>query len=106
MILQTYCVRAIIKVVKNTHRHPVNQALHFTGAPFYAVGLAMTLGYFAGMQADLAAGVVMWLSAVAMFVAGHWIEGNIGSMTPVLLFRLLSKVAHNFVAQRVHLLRA
>jgi hypothetical protein len=100
-----YCVSAIIKMVKNTHRHPANQALHCIGAPFYAAGLAMALGYFAGIQTDLAGGIAMWLAGVAMFVAGHRIEGNVGSTTPVLLFRLLSKVAHNFVAQRVHLLR-
>ena len=105
-MLQMHHVRAVIKMIKNTHRHPANQALHCTGAPFYVVGAAMTLGHFAGMQTDLAAGVAMWAGAVVMFVAGHRIENNIGSMTPVLLFRLLSKAAHNFVAQRVHLLRA
>jgi hypothetical protein len=99
-------MRAFVKVIKNTHRHPVNRALHFTGAPFYAIGAAMTFGHFAGMQTDLVGGAAMWAVAAAMFVTGHKIEGNVWSMTPVLLFRLLSKVAHNFVAQRVHLLRA
>jgi hypothetical protein len=100
------CVRAIIKIVKNTHRHPINRALHCAGAPLYATGAVMTLGHFAGMQTDLVAGVAMWSVAVAMFVFGHRIEGNIGSMTPVLLFRLLSKVVHDFVSHQVHLLRA
>ena len=106
MILRMYFVRAVIKMIKNTHRHPANRALHCVGAPFYVVGLAIVLGHFAGMQTDPALGVAMWLAAVAMFVAGHRIEGNIWSMTPVLLARLLSKVGSNFVAQRVHLLRA
>lgn len=101
-----YCVRAIVKMIRNTHRHPANQALHCIGVPFYAIGAGMTLGHFAGMHTDPVAGMAMWIAAVAMFVSGHRIEGNAGSMTPVLLFRLLSKVAHNFVAQRVHLLRA
>jgi hypothetical protein len=101
-----YCVRAVMKMIKNTHRHPANRALHCIGAPFYAVGSATTIGHFAGMQADLFAGVSMWTAAIAMFVAGHKIEGNAGLMTPVLLFRLLSKIARDFVAQRVHLLRA
>jgi uncharacterized membrane protein YGL010W len=99
-------MRAVIRMIKNTHRHPANRALHCIGAPFYVIGAAMTLGHFVGMQTDLTAGVAMWIAAIAMFVSGHKIESNIGSMTPVLLFRLLSKVAHNFVAQRVHLLRA
>ena len=101
-----YFVRAILKVIQNTHRHPANQALHCIGGPFYVIGAALTLGHFAGMQTDLAAGAAIWLAAIVMFVSGHKIEGNAGSMTPVLLFRLLSKTAHNFVAQRVHLLRA
>jgi hypothetical protein len=98
-------VRAVIKMIKNTRRHPANRALHYIGAPFYVIGLATALGHFAGMQTDLAVGVVMWLGAIAMFVTGHQIEGNIRSMTPVLLVTLLSKVTHNFVAQRVHFLR-
>jgi hypothetical protein len=106
MTLRIDCMRVFIKVIKNTHRHPVNRALHFTGAPFYAIGAAMTLGHFAGMQTDLAGGVAMWAVAIAMFVTGHKIEGNVWSMTPMFLFRLLSKVAYNFVAQRVHLLWA
>jgi hypothetical protein len=99
-------MRAIVNVIKNTHRHPVNQALHCIGAPFYVIGAAMTLGHFAGMQTDLVTGAAMWISAITMFVAGHKIENNIMTMTPVLVFRLLSKVAHNAVAQQVHLLRA
>jgi hypothetical protein len=92
--------------MKNTHRHPANQALHCIGAPFYVIGLAMTFGYFAGIQNDLVIGIAMWLAAVVLFVSGHRIENNIGSMTPVLLFRLVSKIAHNLVAQQVHFLRA
>ena len=66
-------LRAVVKMVKNTHRHPF-------------------------------AGLAMWLSAIAMFVAGHKIEGNVVSMTPVLLFRLFSRKAAGYLAaKRVHL---
>jgi hypothetical protein len=110
-------MHAILKIIKNTHRHPANQALHFIGAPFYVVGLIVMLGHLAGIQqqllllsqpmTDLLSGTAMWLAAIAMFVLGHKIEGNVGSMTPVLLFRLLSrKVARYSIAQRVHLLWA
>jgi hypothetical protein len=100
-------VRAVIRMVRNTHRHPANRALHCIGAPFYVIGASMVLGHFAGMQADLAAGAAMWLTAIAMFVAGHRIENNIGTMTPVLLVRLASrKAARYLVSQRVHFLRA
>src|SRR5919106_3222876 len=80
---------SILKIIKNTHRHPVNQALHSIGAPFYGVGLAMILGHLAGMQTNLAVGGAMLLAAIAMFVLGHKIEGNLRSMAPVLLFRFL-----------------
>jgi hypothetical protein len=99
-------MQAIAKMIKNTHRHPVNQALHCVGAPFYAIGAVMTIGYFAGMQTNLAIGAAMWLAAIAMFVAGHRIENNLKSMAPVLLFRLISrKASRYFVAQHVHFIR-
>jgi hypothetical protein len=106
-------VQTILKIIKNTHRHPVNQALHCIGAPFYGIGIAMTLGYLAGMQTNVAAGGAMLLAAIAMFVLGHKIEGNLRLMAPVLLFRFLlvlllsrsRKVAHYPFAKRVHLLR-
>jgi hypothetical protein len=82
-----YCVPAVRKMIKNTHRHPANRALHCIGAPFYAIGAAITLGHFAGMQADIFVGLVMWIAAIAMFVAGHKIEGNAGSTTLVLFFQ-------------------
>jgi hypothetical protein len=112
-------VHTILKIIKTTHRHPVNQALHSIGAPFYILGLFIMLGHFAGIEqeqttttitTDFAAGATMWLAAIAMFVLGHKIEGNLGSMTPVLLFRLLlslrRKVARYPVMQRIHLLWA
>jgi hypothetical protein len=109
-----YCtVQSILKIIKNTHRHPVNQALHSIGAPFYGLGLAMILGHLAGIQTNLAAGGAMLLAAMAMFVLGHKMEGNLRMMTPVLLFRFLlglllsrrRKIAPYSFAKRVHLLR-
>ena len=84
-------MQRIFKIIKNTHRHPANQALHSIGAPFYGVGLAMILGHLAGIQTNLAVGDAMLLSAIAMFVLGHKIEGNLRMMAPVLLFRWLSR---------------
>jgi hypothetical protein len=110
-------VQTILKIIKNTHRHPINQALHSIGAPFYAIGLAMILGHLAGMQTNLAVGAAMLFAAISMFVLGHTIEGNLRSMAPVLLFRFLlavlllsrrrrrRKVTRYPFAKRVHLLR-
>ena len=105
----------ILKIIKNTHRHPVNQALHSIGAPFYAVGLFMILGHLAGTHTNLAAGGAMLLAAISMFVLGHKIEGNLRMIAPVLLFRFLlvlllsrrrrRKIARYPFAKRVHLLR-
>jgi hypothetical protein len=100
-------ITSVVKLVKNTHRHPANRALHIAGAPVYAAGAFMVFGGLFGFGTDMIAGAAMWLAAIAMFVAGHRIEGNAGSMTPVLIFRLLSrKVAGYRVAQRAHFLRA
>jgi hypothetical protein len=77
----------------------------------------MILGYLAGMQTNLAVGGAMLLAAIAMFVLGHKIEGNLRMMAPVLLFRFLvvsllsrrrrrrGKIARYSFAKRVHVLR-
>jgi hypothetical protein len=104
-------VQKVLKIIRNTHKHPVNQALHCIGAPFYGLGLAMLIIHLGGMQTNLAAAGTMLLAAVAMFVLGHKIEGNIRSMAPVLLFRFLyavvsrKRVACYSLTKRVHILR-
>ena len=79
----------------------------------------MILGHLAGMQTNLAVGGAMLLAAIAMFVLGHKIEGNLRMMAPVLLFRFLvvlllsrrirggggGKIARYSFAKRVHVLR-
>jgi hypothetical protein len=52
-------------------------------------------------------GLALWTLAVSMLVAGHAIEGNVRSMTPVLVARLASRslAPHHLFKQRVHLLR-
>jgi hypothetical protein len=111
-------VETVLKIIKNTHKHPANQALHSIGAPFYGVGVAMILGHLAGMQTNLAVGGAMLLAAMAMFVLGHKIEGNLRMMAPVLLSRFLlgvlllsirrrsrrRKIARYSFAKRVHIL--
>jgi hypothetical protein len=51
----------------------------------------MIIGHLAGMQTNVAVGGAMLLSAMAMFVLGHKIEGNLRMMAPILLFRWLSR---------------
>lgn len=103
-------MQKVLRIIRNTHKHPVNQALHCIGAPFYGLGIAMLIVHLGGMQTNVAVGSTMLLAAVAMFVLGHKIEGNIRSMAPVLLFRFLyvvlssRRVARYSLAKRVHLL--
>lgn len=82
-------ITKILQIIKSTHRHPINQALHSVGAPFYGIGLALIFGHLMGMQTNPLVGSLMFLGAVGMFVAGHRIEGNLNSMAPVLLSRLI-----------------
>ena len=42
----------IVKLVRGTHRHPANRALHAAGLPIYAAGIAMVAGHFAGAGTD------------------------------------------------------
>ncbi len=102
-------LRAVARILKNTHRHPANRALHLAGLPVYVAGLAKIMGFFIGLQTDLIEGVLLWTLAVSMFVSGHMIEGNVRSMTPVLLFRILARSAKSRsdrVKHRVHLFRS
>jgi hypothetical protein len=113
MLIIYWTVQSILKIIKNTHRHPVNQALHSIGVPFYGIGLTMILGHLTGIQTNVAVAGAMVLAAIAMFVLGHKIERNLRMMAPVLLFRFLlallfsrrrRKIARYSFAKRVHLL--
>ena len=99
-------LRSAILMVKSTHRHPANRALHIVGAPAYAAGVAMVAGYFLNAGPDVILGALLWSAAIAIFIAGHVVEGNVMSMTPVLLARLAKRslVRHLF-RKGVHLLR-
>lgn len=102
-------LRALFKMLKNTHRHPANRALHAAGLPIYAYGVAMIIGNFAGAGTNAFFGLGLWAIAVSMLVAGHAIEGNVKSMTPVLVARLLllsyRRLFCHLGIKRVHLLR-
>lgn len=99
-------LRSVARMLKSTHRHPANRALHVAGAPLYAAGVAMVAGHFLNMGTGAVLGASLWSAAIAMFVAGHAIEGNVMSMTPVLLARLAKRsLASYFGGKRVQLLR-
>lgn len=101
-----YCnFRSVLKIVRYTHRNPANIVLHCIGAPLYGTGIAIIATDAFGASWPQGAGLI--IAAVSLFVAGHAIEGNVGSMTPVLLARLLLRTLaskrRNSVQNRVHL---
>ena len=98
-------LRSVISAVKSTHRHPANRALHIAGAPAYVGGAAMVAGHLLNMGTDALPGAILWSLAIAMFAAGHAIEGNVMSMTPVLVARLAKRwLGRHLARKRVHLL--
>lgn len=98
-------LHSIILAVKNTHRHPANRALHIAGAPAYVGGAAMVAGHLLNMGTNALPGAILWSLAIAMFTAGHAIEGNVMSMTPVLVARLAKRsLGRHLARKRVHLL--
>jgi uncharacterized membrane protein (Fun14 family) len=88
-------------MLRNTHRHPVNRALHFAGMPFYVLGIAHVVGFFAGYPAEPALGAMLLLAGISMFTLGHRIEGNLGSITPVLASRLISRNVRRYLAANI-----
>lgn len=99
-------LRSAIVMVKSTHRHPANRALHIAGAPAYAAGVAMVAGHIFNLGTDVILGASLWSVAIIMFIAGHAIEGNFMSMTPVLLARLAKRsLEHHLFGKGIHFLR-
>ena len=99
------------KVIKNTHRRRSNRALHVAGSPLYASGVAILIANLAGYGAAHSAtsapnpvlGILLLLAGIGMFTLGHKIEGNLGSITPVLASRLvLRNTRRYFAAHRIH----
>jgi uncharacterized membrane protein YGL010W len=84
---------SLTKAIKSTHRHPVNRILHFIGAPIYIAGIALIVNNFmSGIRlSDLAYGVIIYCTAVALFLIGHRIEGNLRAMTLILLHRIIAR---------------
>jgi hypothetical protein len=107
-MMRIFCISLFLAsiwvVVRNTHRNPTNIGLHIVGLPLYAIGIALIFGPVAGYPANQALGALLWVAAVAMFTAGHMIEGNVRSITPLLLYRLISsKLRSYFATNRVHI---
>ena len=88
-------------MLRNTHRHPVNRALHLAGMPLYVLGVAYVVGFFFGYPAEPAFGALLLLAGISMFTFGHRIEGNLSSITPVLASRLISRNVRRYLAANI-----
>jgi hypothetical protein len=80
---------SLVKAIKSSHRTPINKTLHTIGLPIYVVGLSFIIGYFARLGTSLLVGFSMWLIAVCLFLLGHYIEGNLRAITPVIIYKYL-----------------
>ena len=40
-------------------------------------------------------GIILWMSAISLFIFGHIIEGNLRAMTVVIIYKYLKSLLHN-----------
>jgi hypothetical protein len=74
--------------MKSTHRHPINRIFHIVGLLLYAYGLCILISHVTGdHDLYLVSSLVMWFTAIDLFIVGHVIEGNVGAMTLTILFK-------------------
>ena len=79
----------LLKAIKNTHRHPINITLHCIGLPLYIIGIYIVILYFMDQNKPLLDGIILWMSAISLFIIGHKIEGNLRVMTLVFIYKYL-----------------
>jgi hypothetical protein len=71
---------------------------------FYVLAFALATTPGSGNWSNLTFAAGLWLAGVALLVIGHITEGNLGSITPVLVCRLLSRKFRDYsAANRVHI---
>ena len=85
----------LLKAIKNTHRHPINIMLHCIGLPLYIIGIYIIIFYFMDQNKPLLDGIILWVSAISLFIIGHIIEGNLRAMTLVVIYKYLRSFLRN-----------
>lgn len=85
----------LLKAIKNTHRHPINIMLHCIGLPLYIIGIYIIIVYFMDQNKPLLDGIILWVSAISLFIIGHIIEGNLRAMTLVVIYKYLRSFLRN-----------
>jgi vacuolar-type H+-ATPase subunit I/STV1 len=80
------------KAILSTHRHPANKTVHILGAPIYITGMALiTDNFLFGIRhPDIEYGIIMYCTAITLFLIGHKKEGNLKAMTLILLYKYIA----------------
>lgn len=86
---------SLLKAIKNTHRHPANRLLHVVGLLLYAVAIFMISGSLLSTNVNPFASLFLFMVAIALFLLGHKIEGNVRATTWVVLFKYLKECLRN-----------
>jgi hypothetical protein len=83
----------ITKAVKNTHRHLINKILHATGLLLYIFAVYTLISVLIGLHNQgLLLALILWLTAINLFILGHTIEGNVKAMTAIVLFKYIKSI--------------
>jgi uncharacterized membrane protein YGL010W len=96
---------SLTRAIRSTHRHPTNRILHCIGFPIYIMGIALVVNNFvSGIRfPDLEYATVMCCTAVALFLIGHRVEGNLRAMTLILLYKYIArsmKIQHQLLLSK------
>jgi predicted membrane channel-forming protein YqfA (hemolysin III family) len=86
---------SLLKAIKNTHRHPANRLLHVIGLLLYAVAIMMISSSLLNTNVNPFASLFLFMVAIALFLLGHKIEGNVRATTWVVLFKYLKECMRN-----------
>ncbi len=86
---------SLLKAIKNTHRHPANRILHVVGLLLYVVAISMISGSLLNTNVNPFASLFLFMVAIALFLLGHKIEGNVRATTWVVLFKYLKECIGN-----------
>jgi hypothetical protein len=78
----------LVIIMKSSHRHPINRMLHIVGLVLYASGFYLLFDHITAHQdLNLVYSLVIWFTAIDLFIVGHVIEGNVEAMTIIILFK-------------------
>jgi hypothetical protein len=70
----------------------MNIILHCIGLPLYIIGIYIIIFYIMDQNKPLLEGIILWMSAIGLFIFGHIIEGNLRAMTIVIIYKYLKSL--------------